>query len=237
MDINESERETGRNEDDSSDECRGMFERFHDKLVGEGTAERGAATVSSSSAENGGDPRTNREDDVKARDQPPRGTEESSPEVDPRTGLTGVATAGTGVLEAKNNGRQPGIASALVRELTTGQVDEETRDALREQLGRKPSASESVRLDRRDVRVSTLEAYKDELESIFDEVGSAEEIAAELESLRDTIEALEEEMIIEGDLEAFEEVDGIRENIAALEEDVEELIEWKETLDSAFDST
>lgn len=161
---------------------------------------------------------------------------EADSEAAPNAG-SGASTAGDlGLsLAATPSG---GVARVLLEELRSGDVDEETRAALRAEL--EPGRSQELRIDHLQSRIGEFAAYVDMLESFVDEHGTFEEAVggmdATVESLDDEVDALRSELdalaesvgvdvdAVEADVEGLRtDVDGLREGQDALAADLDDL--------------
>jgi hypothetical protein len=122
------------------------------------------------------------------------------------------------------------VAAALAEELAAGHVDDETRATLREELGVGGiSKSADTRLSHLQSRMSDMEAYADAMEAFIDENGTARELLdrvetdlADLQARTDDLEADLTETVDERMSEARTERERIREDLDALETDLEE---------------
>lgn len=152
-----------------------------------------------------------------------------------------AATAEPGRAEAKGQ-----LVEALVRELRSDDVPEETVAALRDELGGAPPAHVQTQLDALQAQVATVTAYIDALEEFIDEHGDGrqllDDVLAETDTIRDDVAALREDLGAAADeradlaaaVDALEDrvqqlaaqqaaVADAPETLAALEEAVDEL--------------
>jgi hypothetical protein len=107
-----------------------------------------------------------------------------------------------------------GVARALLAELREGDLDRETRAALRAEL--QPERSREVKLEYLQRRVSDLAAYTDTLERFIDEHGPIDEAFEGVESELETIRA--EQADLEARIEELEsEFDRVDDRIDELE--------------------
>lgn len=83
-----------------------------------------------------------------------------------------------------------GVGAALAAEIRAGDLSENDRELLAEEL-KEESAGNEVRLTHLQSRISDLEAYTDALEDFIDEHGPARQL---IEDLTDQLEEIEEEL-------------------------------------------
>jgi len=72
------------------------------------------------------------------------------------------------------------VAAALAAELEAGEVDQETRDVLADELGATLTGSQVTRLDHVQKRVDDIAAYMDPLEELLDAEGRPADVIGEL---------------------------------------------------------
>ena len=138
------------------------------------------------------------------------------------------------------------VAKALLADLKSGAVDQEVRDALREELvGGEGSQSMEIRLSHVQSRLEEISAYTDALEAFIDDHGTAsviETLDEEMDELSETVETLEadirqerqERKDVAGRLQA---VEGKVAGISAVDEDLTEVRSQLDTLESRLGST
>jgi hypothetical protein len=100
-----------------------------------------------------------------------------------------------------------GLARVLLKELREGDVDEETREALREELGAEQEAgrSQDVRIKHLQSQVAEFSAYVEMLDGFVDEHGTFDSVFGEMSSLDEEVESLRSEL--DGPADAVEDVD------------------------------
>lgn len=257
--------DSDRSDDDPVD-CKGLFERFHDRLTGQTTTAAATAGASGGGAQGEtSDPDSHKEGPVAdgageiAQESPattgptggtgddslPRIVQNSDGDQDPSSAPADIGVSSSasrspaGAASSSENSRS--VAAALASELDAGAVDEETRATIREHVGGGPGTTASIRLERLDAKVSKLEAYADEFETLLDELGTAEELATELRSMRESIEELETTALTVDDVDGrspvtADELEDLRGELAAVETQLDDLEEMKRTLAGAFDA-
>jgi predicted nucleic acid-binding Zn-ribbon protein len=122
---------------------------------------------------------------------------------------------------ASQSGRRPpagGVVRVLIKELREGDIDDEDRRLLRDELLDVEGTTET-RVGHLQQRVSDLEAYTDALEEFIDEEGTAEQVITDL---RDDIAGLEREVRSAGDRldEAIDGLGTLEDRIDAVGDDV-----------------
>lgn len=145
--------------------------------------------------------------DVAEGDEPSPGTEAAESEPMEEQELTVPVTGG--------------VARVLAKELREGNVSDQDRKLLSQELGSVGGSTET-RIDHLQSRVSDLEAYTDALEAFLNEKGRGREI---LDDLRDGMDALEEDVSrIESRLAAnAESIEDVRDELREVEGEVGEL--------------
>ena len=137
------------------------------------------------------------------------------------------------------------VAAALLADLRSGAVDDEVRDALRDELiGGEVPPSMEVRLRHVQSRVEDLSAYTDALESFIDEQGTAsviQELDTEIDSIAESVATLESEL--EGErreraevTDRLEDIESQVTGIAAVDEDLSEVRSQLDAFESRLGS-
>jgi len=133
-----------------------------------------------------------------------------------------------------------GVARVLAKELRQGNVSEEDRKLLRDELAFAEGSTEA-RIGHLQERVSNLEAYSDALESFLDNNGPGQEV---LDDLRDSMAALEDDVSrIESRLASnAESIEGVRDDLGDVEyevgdigDDLDELEDTVSRIDDAVE--
>lgn len=131
------------------------------------------------------------------------------------------------------------VPSVFVNQLRSGALSDEEVEALREALGIEAPRSTGARIEHVESRVTEFEAYIEALEAFIDENGTADEIIADLEAtvdgLKDEVASLEDELeeVREQQADMRETFDGHDDEMSAVEERIEAL----ETQIGDLDST
>jgi hypothetical protein len=219
-------------DDACEEDADGLFERFHDRLVGVERERRDGAAESDTAVEGGGGG-----DDA---DGAPAGEPLAGGPA--RNGATpGGGSDATNAAAAGGAGVEPdGVAAALAAELAAGTVDDATRRALAEGLGVELDTSTRVRLDRLGARLNDVEAYADALETVLDRVGTDDDIVARIERLSAETAAVErtareERTRVRGEVDGLAAgVEELAAEVARLRTDVETLDEWRRRLTGVF---
>lgn len=107
------------------------------------------------------------------------------------------------------------VASTLLNELRNGDIDRETRAALREEL--EPRRSREVRLKHLQQQVSDLVAYTDMLEVFIDEYGPLEETYGGLDSELRAVRGEQADLLTQVE-ELDSEMDRVNDRLDQLEE-------------------
>lgn len=137
-----------------------------------------------------------------------------------RDSLSGTTTTAAQPEPASDDAPDDAVAEALLRELREGDLDAETKAALRTEL--RPERSRDVKLEHLQRRVSDLAAYTDTLERFIDEYGPIDEAFDGVESELDAIrtEQAELEARIETLEAEFERVDDRVDELEAFRDSV-----------------
>lgn len=146
-------------------------------------------------------------------------------------GLGTVATGDARGAAMPSGGGEESVVAALAAEIRNGEVDDDDDlEELREALGVTDDTSTDARIEHLQSQVANLEAYTDALEAFLDEEGDAQAV---LEGVREdyetTTERLDEideqlaELSASVDDRVDEELDAVRDDVAALQETVGEL--------------
>lgn len=127
------------------------------------------------------------------------------------------------------------VAAALAAELEAGEVDEDTRETLAEELGATLSGSQTARLDHVQRRVDDLSAYVTPLEELLDQEGRPVDVVADL---RTEVAAVREEAaaLDDGLEEAESATAEVRESVDDLGERLDEAVETAETEREALEA-
>lgn len=138
------------------------------------------------------------------------------------------------------------VAAALLADLRSGAVDDEVREALRDELiGGEVPPSMEVRLRHVQSRVEDLAAYTDALESFIDEQGTAsviQELDTEIDSIAESVATLESELKAERNERAEVEdrivdIESQVTEISAVDEELSEVRSKIDDLGSRLGST
>lgn len=172
--------------------------------------------------------RTDDPSDIEAFMGPPRVTVSTAAR-DPHAHDGGVQE--TADLEGATEGDAPprpaeptieSVAERLAAELREGRVDEADREAIREELGLDLSAATEAQLRHLQTRVEDAIAYAEPVEAFLESGGPerVEEVADDMDDVRDAIEDLEAEVT-----ELGEALDSLEEPIEDMEDRLDSLPE------------
>lgn len=227
----------------------GMEDEDASPAAGESIAE--AESVDASSLAANGDSASN--GDSTGDDEPVEEPELTPPESDTSDDVDANLGSGgdkepaladeTGVTDSEAaTAADGGVARVLLKELKSGYVSTEQRDALREELGvgeqqeqqaQASGQSADVRISHLESRVSELNAYTDALETFIDEEGAGQDL---IKDLRGDTQNLESELrgvqeTVNGIESEVSELQAVQERVNGIESEISELQAVQETVD------
>lgn len=113
-----------------------------------------------------------------------------------------------------------GVARVLAKELREGNVSDEDRELLRDELAYTEGSTET-RIEHLQSRVSDLEAYTDALEAFIDQEGHGQAV---LDKLRESLDGLEDDVSrVESKLASnTESIDVLRDDLHEVEDEIDD---------------